>query len=125
MLDFAVQKFLKLHLIDVAVESLHPEALFFFPASILTLSQNSLLYFNFSLRNEEVSLLLLRDLFSDDGPSFNTWCDSSRFFIVIPCISRAFGLSASARDFSVQLFALFLLHLLCSGQLNLAIEYHI
>ena len=62
-------------------------------------SRNSLSCSNFSLRNEKVSLLLLRYFFSDHGPSFTTCCDSFRFFIAISHISRAFCLSASARVF--------------------------
>ena len=62
-------------------------------------SQNSLSYSYFSLRNEEVSLLPLLGFFSDDGPRFNTCCDSFRFFITISCMSRGFCLSASTRAF--------------------------
>ena len=62
-------------------------------------SRNSLSYSSFSFRNEKVSLLLLRNLFSDDGPSFNTCCDSFRFFIAMSRISRAFCLPTSARAF--------------------------
>ena len=60
-------------------------------------SRNSWSYSNFSLRNEKVSLLHIRDLSSDDVPFFNTYCDSLRFFIAISHMFRAFCLSTSTR----------------------------